>query len=61
MPCQGGAQYAQALQYAYAPNMLTAQQLHAAGLMSPSPAAYAAAAGPAPAAPQAQQQQERIQ
>jgi len=57
----GGAQYAQALQYAYAPNMLTAQQLQAAGLMSPSPAAYAAAAGPAPAAPQAQQQQERIQ
>jgi len=56
----GGAQYAQALQYAYAPNMLTAQQLQAAGLMSPSPAAYAAAAGPAPAAPQAQQQ-ERIQ
>merc|ERR1719278_788746 len=46
----GGAQYAQALQYAYAPNMLTAQQLQAAGLMSPSPAAYAAAAGPAPAA-----------
>jgi len=56
--------YAQALQYAYAPNMLTAQQLTAAGLTSPGFPAYAAAAGPAPAGqpnPQQQPAEQRIQ
>jgi len=57
--------YAQAaLQYAYAPNMLTAQQLTAAGLTSPGFPAYAAAAGPAPAGqpnPQPQPAEQRIQ
>lgn len=57
--------YAQALQYAYAPNMLTAahaQQLTAADLQGMGIPAYAAAAGPAPAAASAQQTSEqRIQ
>merc|ERR1719278_2284553 len=57
--------YAQAaLQSAYAPNMLTAQQLTAAGLTSPGFPAYAAAAGPAPAGqpnPQPQPAEQRIQ
>jgi len=67
--CQVGGKgqsqaYAQALQYAYAPNMLTAQQLTAAGLTSPGFPAYAAAAGPAPAGqpnPQQQPAEQRIQ
>jgi len=63
---QAGQAYAQAaLQYAYAPNMLAAQQLTAAGLTNPGfPAAYAAAAGPAPAGQATQQPQpaeQRIQ
>jgi flagellar biosynthesis/type III secretory pathway protein FliH len=55
--------YAQALQYAYAPNMLTAQQLSAAGLATAGFPTYAAAAGPTPSPVQGQQQptEQRIQ
>jgi len=55
--------YAQALQYAYAPNMLTAQQLSAAGLATAGFPAYAAAAGPTPTPVQGQTQpqEQRIQ